>query len=137
MEEVSAYIGLGSNLGDRQGHIDQALQLLASTSGINLKAVSTLLETEPVGVMDQPRYLNCVARLGTTLKPWQLLESCQQIERALGRARGVRWGPRTIDLDVLLYGSQVLSDPRLTVPHPEIKNRPFVQSGLQELGAHA
>ena len=136
MEEVTAYIGLGSNLGDRWKNIQTALEALSGWRGIRLRKVSTLLETDPIGFKDQPRFMNCVAELQTSLEPGALHEACLAVERRMGRVRVQRWGPRTIDLDILLYGNDSVDSPTLKIPHPEIANRPFVQEGLRELNAH-
>ena len=131
-----AFIGLGSNAGDRKMNIMRSLQLLSNTRGISLSAVSTLLETQPVGpVHDQPPFLNGVAAIETSLSPFKLLAELLYIEQRLGRVRKERWGPRTIDLDILLYGDEEINHPRLKIPHPEISNRPFVVAALRELSA--
>jgi 2-amino-4-hydroxy-6-hydroxymethyldihydropteridine diphosphokinase len=136
MDEVTAYIGLGSNLGDRKQNILRALSMLSDSRGVQLGSVSTFLETDPIGLKDQPRYLNCVAAVTTELDPSLLHEACLNIEKRLGRVRAQRWAPRTIDLDILLYGKKAVKQPNLVIPHPEIANRPFVQAGLWELAAH-
>lgn len=132
---VIAYIGLGSNLGNREGFIRQAIEWMAKTSGIRVIKVSSLVETKPIGPQNQPDFLNGVASIETRLTPIALLDCLQAMEDKLGRVREGRWGPRTIDLDILLYGDETIDLPRLKVPHPEIKNRPFVQEALKELGA--
>ena len=132
---VLCYIGLGANLGDREENIRRALELLRETPGVRVLKVSTLEETEPIGPA-QPRYLNGVAAIETRLEPLDLLDRLQAIETRLGRARKERWGARTIDLDILIYGRETISHPRLIVPHPEIRNRWFVQRELKELGFH-
>lgn len=124
---VLAYIGLGSNLGDRQGTLRSALARLAP------RRVSSIVETEPWGRPDQPRFLNCVAEIETTLSPEALLDRLQELEREFGRARAERWGPRTLDLDLLLYGELEIRTPRLIVPHPFLAERRFVLEGLAEL----
>lgn len=129
-----AYVGLGANLGDREATIGRALELLAEEDGIEVAAVSALRETEPVGVTEQPRFLNGAVALETTLSPHTLLETLLRIERSLGRVRtGVRWGPRTIDLDLLVYGSDALDEPGLHVPHPRLHERRFALEPLAEL----
>jgi 2-amino-4-hydroxy-6-hydroxymethyldihydropteridine diphosphokinase len=130
-----AYVGLGANLGDREGTIGRALQLLASDSGIDLVAVSTLRETEPVGDTDQPFFLNGAAMVETKLSPRELLARLLAIERELGRVRNEerRFGPRTIDLDLLVYGDSVVDEPGLTVPHPRLAERRFALEPLHEL----
>ena len=129
-----AYVGLGANLGDREATIRRAVELLAEEEAIEVLEVSTLRETDPVGVEDQPRFLNGAAALDTTLRPGTLLEVLLGIERALGRVRdGVRFGPRTIDLDLLLYDEETVDEPGLTVPHPRLHERRFALEPLAEL----
>lgn len=128
------YVGLGSNLGDREGTIRQALERLAADGRIEVVAVSTLRETDPVGYLDQPLFLNGAAALRTDLPPRALLERLQEVERDLGRDRsGPRYGPRTIDLDLLLYGGESLDEPGLEIPHPRLAERRFVLEPLAEL----
>ena len=124
---VFAYIGLGSNLGDRRAMIAGALERLRP------RRVSAVVETEPWGVVDQPRFLNAVAEIETELAPPALLDRLLEIERELGRVRKQKWGPRTIDLDLLLYGDRRIVSPVLTVPHPRLHERKFVLEGLAEL----
>ncbi len=129
-----AYVGLGANLGDREATIRRAVELLADADGIEVLAVSALRETDPVGLEDQPRFLNGAAALETTLRPGVLLEVLLGIERVLGRVRdGVRFGPRTIDLDLLLYDEETVDEPGLTVPHPRLHERRFALEPLAEL----
>jgi 2-amino-4-hydroxy-6-hydroxymethyldihydropteridine diphosphokinase len=128
------YIGLGSNLGDRESTIRQALELLEAGGGLRVTAVSTLRETDPVGYEDQPRFLNGAAALQTELSPQELLERMLAVERELGRDRtGPRFGPRTIDLDLLLYGQETVKQPGLEIPHPRLHERAFVLEPLLEL----
>ncbi|MEO8290521.1 MAG: 2-amino-4-hydroxy-6-hydroxymethyldihydropteridine diphosphokinase [Gaiellaceae bacterium] len=131
---MRAYIGLGSNLGDRGGSIAAALERL-DEDPLVLQGVSTVRDTEPVGVTGQPRFLNAVAAVETDLGARELLECLLAIERGLGRDRSgeERWGPRVIDLDLLLYGSEVIDEPGLTVPHPRLAERRFVLEPLAEL----
>ncbi len=128
-----AYVGLGSNMGDREAMLRSALDLLAALPSTALTKASSFYETEPVGVSDQPWFLNAVAQLDTELTPGQLMWNLQRLERALGRVRRERWGPRTIDLDLLLAGDWVIDEPGLTVPHPELLNRAFVLVPLVEI----
>ena len=130
-----AYIGLGSNLGDREATLREALDRLGAGEGIAVVAVSSFRETDPVGVLDQPRFLNAAAALETSLAPRELLERLLAVERALGRDRAQeeRWGPRTLDLDLLLYGDEEVDEPGLTVPHPRLAERAFVLEPLLEL----
>jgi len=123
-----AYVGVGSNLGDREATIRAAISAL---SGV--VAVSELRETEPVGVTEQPAFLNGAVALETELSPRQLLAALLAIERELGRERRERWGPRTIDLDLLLYGGETVDEPGLTVPHPRLHERRFALEPLVEL----
>ncbi|HEV2712286.1 MAG TPA: 2-amino-4-hydroxy-6-hydroxymethyldihydropteridine diphosphokinase [Gaiellaceae bacterium] len=128
------YIGLGSNLGDREATIRRALELLAAQEDIEVEAVSSLRETDPVGYEDQPRFLNGAAALRTEVSARSLLKRLQAVERELGRDRsGPRFGPRTIDLDLLLYGGDVIEEPGLVVPHPRLGERRFVLEPLSEL----
>jgi 2-amino-4-hydroxy-6-hydroxymethyldihydropteridine diphosphokinase len=132
----NVYIGLGANLGDREATIRQALDLLAAEGDVEVVAVSSLRETDPLGYEDQPRFLNGAAALRTELAPRQLLERLQALERRLGRDRsGPRFGPRTIDLDLLLYGSEEIDEPGLQIPHPRVQERRFVLEPLAELDA--
>jgi len=123
-----AYIGLGSNLGDREQTIRSAI---AAVQGV--VAVSELRETDPVGVTEQPAFLNGAIAVETELSPRELLQSLLAVERELGRERGERWGPRTIDLDLLLYGTETVDEPGLTVPHPHLHERRFALEPLAEL----
>jgi 2-amino-4-hydroxy-6-hydroxymethyldihydropteridine diphosphokinase len=130
------YVGLGANLGDREATIRRALELLDAAPDVDVVAVSTLRETEPVGYADQPRFLNGVAALETQLGPRAALDRLLEVERALGRSRdGPRWGPRTIDLDLLVHGDEVVEEPGLRVPHPRLAERRFVLEPLAELDA--
>jgi 2-amino-4-hydroxy-6-hydroxymethyldihydropteridine diphosphokinase len=130
-----AYVGVGANLGDREGTIRRAVELLGAEPGIELVAVSTLRETDPVGFTEQPPFLNGAVAVETDLAPRELLDRLLAVELELGRVReaGPRFGPRTIDLDLLLYGDQAVDEPGLTVPHPRLAERPFVLEPLHEL----
>lgn len=131
---MKAYIGLGSNLGEREEMIARALGLLGAEDGIRVLAVSTIRETDPVGIEDQPRFLNGAAEVETDLPPRELLERLLAIERELGRTReGPPGGPRTIDLDLLLYGDEVVDEPGLQVPHPRLAERRFALEPLHDL----
>jgi 2-amino-4-hydroxy-6-hydroxymethyldihydropteridine diphosphokinase len=123
-----AYVGLGSNLGDREQTIRAAIAALQ-----DVVAVSKLRETDPVGVTEQPAFLNGAIAVETELSPRELLQSLLAVERELGRERGERWGPRTIDLDLLLYGTETVDEPGLTVPHPHLHERRFALEPLAEL----
>jgi 2-amino-4-hydroxy-6-hydroxymethyldihydropteridine diphosphokinase len=129
-----AYIGVGANLGDREATIRRAIELLGEREEVDVVAVSTLRETEPWGYADQPAFLNGAAALDTMLAPEELLEALLDVERALGRVRqGLRYGPRAIDLDLLLYGDLELDRPGLELPHPRLHERAFALEPLAEL----
>jgi 2-amino-4-hydroxy-6-hydroxymethyldihydropteridine diphosphokinase len=128
-----AYVGLGGNLGPREVTLLRAVALLAETEGVDVLQVSQLRETEPFGVVDQPAYLNGAVAIDTTLTPHELLGRLLEIERELGRVRDVRWGPRTIDLDLLVYGDRSVDEPGLHVPHPRLAERRFALEPLAEL----
>jgi 2-amino-4-hydroxy-6-hydroxymethyldihydropteridine diphosphokinase len=131
-----AYVGLGSNLGDRERMLWGAVHMLAFNPEVDVVAVSSIRETDPVGLVDQPRFLNAAAAVETELDPGALLELLLSVERELGRTReGARFGPRTIDLDLLLYGDEIVDEPGLTVPHPRLHERRFVLEPLEELDA--
>jgi 2-amino-4-hydroxy-6-hydroxymethyldihydropteridine diphosphokinase len=128
-----AYVGLGANIGPREVTLLRAVDLLAEADGMDVVAVSQLRETEPVGVVDQPRFLNGVVQVETSLSPRALLDLLLEIEASLGRVRGERWGPRTVDLDLLVYGNERIDVPGLRVPHPHLHERAFVLEPLAEL----
>jgi 2-amino-4-hydroxy-6-hydroxymethyldihydropteridine diphosphokinase len=129
-----AYVGLGANLGQREEMLRRAIELIGETDGIQVVAVSRLRETDPVGVLDQPPFLNGAVAVETTLSPRQLLANLLRVERQLGRVRdGVRWGPRTVDLDLLVYANERVDEPGLTVPHPRLHERRFALEPLAEL----
>jgi len=132
---TTAYVGIGANLDEPERQIESALELLASEDGIEVVAVSTLRWTEPVGYLDQPPFLNGAAAVETALAPRELLERLLAIEQRLGRVRGdgPRFGPRTIDLDLLLYGQETVEEPGLTIPHPRLAERGFALEPLAEL----
>jgi len=130
---VQVFIGLGSNLGDRVDYLYRALVEIANSRQIIVKKCSSIYETEPVGKNDQPQFLNMVAELESTLLPQELLWRLKEIEGVLGRTHAEHWGPREIDLDILYYGSEVLNDGKLQLPHPEIANRRFVLVPMNEI----
>ena len=132
---VTAYLGLGGNLGDRLAALTEALALLDAAPGMRRIACSSVYETEPWGVTDQPRFLNLVVGFDTTLLPTELLALCQSVERKVGRTATYRWGPRLIDIDVLLYGNETVSmtTPDLQIPHPRMQERAFVMVPLAEI----
>jgi 2-amino-4-hydroxy-6-hydroxymethyldihydropteridine diphosphokinase len=129
-----AYVGLGANLGDRARTLRLAVERLAEVEGIEVVAVSAFRETDPVGVENQPRFLNGAVAIDTELAPRALLGAMLEVERGLGRVRdGERWGPRTVDLDLLVYGDRVVDEPGLRVPHPRLEERRFALEPLAEL----
>ncbi len=127
----TATLGLGSNVGDRLGTLQSAVDLLA-LEGVRVLACSRVWETDPVGP-PQPDFLNAVVLAETNLDPNDVLAACQRVESALGRVRAARWGPRTIDVDVLLYDDLVLDEPNLVIPHPRLTERAFVLLPLLEV----
>jgi 2-amino-4-hydroxy-6-hydroxymethyldihydropteridine diphosphokinase len=131
-----AYVALGSNLGDRAGHLAAAREALAKLPDTEVLATSAVEETAPLAGMKQPPYLNQMVLLETRLTPRELLEACHEIERARGRVRGERWGPRTLDVDIVRYGQRHVMEPDLIIPHPELPNRDFWLRELAELQAH-
>lgn len=133
MAEVDAWIGIGSNLEDPAAQVTRALGELAVLDGCRLQAASSLYASPPMGPADQPDYVNAVARLATALTPEALLDALQGIERRHARVRERHWGPRTLDLDLLLYAQREIDSERLTVPHPGITARSFVLYPLAEL----
>ena len=130
-----AYIALGSNLGDRDANLLAALERLGALGTV--EAVSPFFDTEPVGFTAQPRFLNAAARLRTSLAPVELLQGLLAVEAALGRVRLERWGPRVIDLDLLLYDDLISEAPGLSVPHPRLHERRFVLQPLAAIAPHA
>lgn len=131
MESRRTYLGLGSNVGDRLSNILRAIDLLRNF--LNIEKISTIYESKPWGVEDQPHFLNCVLAGETSLSPMELLKEVKRIERDVGRRKRFRWGPREIDIDILLYGEEVLELPDLKIPHPYIKRRDFVLVPLLEI----
>ncbi|HVH30254.1 MAG TPA: 2-amino-4-hydroxy-6-hydroxymethyldihydropteridine diphosphokinase [bacterium] len=130
---VTAYLGLGSNQGDRAAMLREALTRLESSRRARVRKRSSLYETAPVGVTDQPWFLNLVAEVETDLLPLQLLDLVLTVERDLGRVRTQRWGPRPIDIDILLYADLAITTPTLVIPHPEMTRRRFVLEPLVEI----
>lgn len=128
-----AYVGLGANIGPREVTLLRAVDLLAEANEVEVLAVSQLRETDPLGMVDQPRFLNGAARIDTSLSPRALLELLLRIEQSLGRVRAERWGPRTVDLDLLVYGDVNVDEPGLRVPHPRLHERRFALEPLAEL----
>ena len=149
MDGVTVYLGLGSNLGCREENLARAIRLLASPAGgdsspagdktsheIRLVRVSSVYQTAPWGYEDQPDFLNCVVESQTSLSPGELLRRAQSVEQSIGRQPTVRYGPRSIDVDILLYGRRVVDQPGLQIPHPRLHQRAFVLVPLAELCPH-
>ena len=132
----TTYIGFGSNIGNRQSFIKQALHYLSDTNGINIKKISSLYETEPVGNVKQDKFLNGAVALETHHSPQTLLNILQMIEFNVGRQHRIHWGPREIDLDLLIYGDLCLQTPELVIPHPEMHHRRFVLDPLAEIASN-
>ncbi len=129
-----AYIGLGSNLGDRERTLRNALEMLGDEPGVEVVGVSAFRETEPVGVVEQPRFVNAAAALETEVGARKLLDVLLDLERRLGRVRdGRRWGPRVVDLDLLLYGDEMWDEPGIRVPHPHLHERRFALEPLADI----
>ena len=133
---MKSYLGLGSNLGDRLATLQRAVDLLGARNGLTVQRSSRVYETTPVGgPSDQPDYLNAVVEVETSLDAHALLDAANAVEDDLGRVREERWGPRTIDIDLLTFGEERVTDERLTVPHPRMHERMFVLAPLLELDA--
>jgi len=130
---VTAYLGLGSNLGDRIKNLELAISAISEHPEILVHAVSSFYETEPMGYQDQDWFINQVIQIDTTLSPDELLTEIRKIENALGRKRRIKWGPRTMDIDILLYGDMVIESSILTIPHPLLTKRLFVLIPLAEI----
>ena len=130
---TTAFVGIGSNLGDREAHLSRAIELLSAEDGIEVSGVSRIRETAPVGPVEQGPFLNGAVRVETRLAPRELLDRLLDVEQRLGRVRRERFGPRTIDLDLLLYGDEVVDEPGLTVPHPRLTERRFALEPLSDL----
>ena len=126
------YIGLGTNLGDRNSNLNKAIELISLQIGSVLKE-STVHETKPWGKTDQPNFLNMVIKIETKLTPQQLLEKCLSIENEIGRVREEKWGPRLIDIDILYYNNEIINEENLIIPHPFIQEREFVLKPLNEI----
>ncbi|UXR69783.1 MULTISPECIES: 2-amino-4-hydroxy-6-hydroxymethyldihydropteridine diphosphokinase [unclassified Staphylococcus] len=133
---IDAYLGLGGNIGDREAQIKEAIAQLDQHAQIDVIAVSPMYETKPVGYVDQPDFLNVCVHVKTTLSAIELLDVALEVEAALHRVREVRWGPRTIDIDVLLYGQDIVETERVTVPHPRMTERAFVMIPLNDIAPH-
>ncbi|SCT35490.1 2-amino-4-hydroxy-6-hydroxymethyldihydropteridine diphosphokinase [Staphylococcus caeli] len=130
---VYAYLGLGSNIGDRKMQLEEAVHILNQKDGIKVTQTSPIYETEPVGYVEQPQFLNQCIEIETSLAPHELLKECLDIEQQLHRVRDVRWGPRTLDVDILLYGDRIVEEVDLTIPHPRMLERAFVLIPLNDI----
>jgi 2-amino-4-hydroxy-6-hydroxymethyldihydropteridine diphosphokinase len=128
-----AFVALGANMGDRESSLREALRKLADDPGLKVRSISSVYETAPVGFTDQPSFLNMAVCLGTELEPIELLRRLLAIEQEMGRVRDVRWGPRNIDLDLLVYGEMSMETPELTLPHPRMGQRAFVLVPLRDI----
>lgn len=135
IKDHTAYIAIGSNLGDRINNCKAAIQKINAHPHISVTKQSTFIETNPAGYVKQNDFINGAIEIKTSLEPQALLEALQIIEIALGRKKTFKWGPRVIDLDILLYDNIQIHLPHLTIPHPEIKNRDFVQKSLREINS--
>ena len=135
-DTVEAVLSIGSNTGDREENISKAIRLISELPETELSDVSPMYETEPVGYTDQPFFLNVCIRIMTSLEPLELLDALHGIENALKRKRTVRWGPRTIDIDIITYGDLTVQTDRLTIPHPRYKERAFVLIPMRDIGAY-
>lgn len=134
--EHQVFLSLGSNMGDRRENLLKALRLLDGKEGVRVEEVSAVYETKPWGVLEQPDFLNLVALVSTSRGPRGMLAACREVEAELGRARGKRWGPRIIDVDILLMGDLELEEDDLIIPHPRMLERDFVMVPLLELRPH-
>ncbi|PLR78912.1 2-amino-4-hydroxy-6-hydroxymethyldihydropteridine diphosphokinase [Bacillus sp. V3-13] len=135
--ENTAFIGLGSNLGDRAEYLRKAIVHLENHKQIHVVNNSSIYETEPIGYLEQDKFLNLVIQITTGLNPHELLDACLNIEQLLGRKREILWGPRTIDLDILLYNQENIETEKLIIPHPRIQERAFVLIPLVEVGRNS
>jgi 2-amino-4-hydroxy-6-hydroxymethyldihydropteridine diphosphokinase len=133
--QTVALLGLGSNLGDRAATLQSVIKALRRLEEVRVLAVSTFIQTEPVGHIAQPRFLNAAVKLRTSLSPQKLLEACLEIEKQHGRQRTERWGPRTLDIDLLLFGDRIIDEPGLHLPHPRMQERFFVLIPAAEIAA--
>ncbi|MFH1012658.1 MAG: 2-amino-4-hydroxy-6-hydroxymethyldihydropteridine diphosphokinase, partial [Candidatus Peregrinibacteria bacterium] len=133
MKKVNAYLSLGGNVGRRQDYLEAALKLLSEHPAIDIAQVSPIYETEPWGKKDQPWFLNQVLKIQTELPPEKLLKLCESVEQKLKRIPTEIWGPREIDVDILLYGDEIINSPDLRVPHPHMNERRFILVPLVEI----
>lgn len=132
-----AYLALGSNIGDKKKHLKSAIDIINSNENIKLNKISSLYKTAPIGYTEQDWFLNAVIEIDTNLKPLELLDVCQFVETELKRKRIIHWGPRTIDVDVLLFNEEEINHDRLLVPHPRMHERAFVMIPLSEINPNA
>ena len=133
---VKAYLGLGSNIGNRELQLNEAIKILHAYQGIQVTQVSHIYETETVGYTNQPKFLNLCIEIETELNPQSLLKCCLATEQQLHRKREIRWGPRTLDVDILLFGDQIIEQDNLSVPHPRMKERSFVLIPLNDIATN-
>jgi len=132
---VRAYLALGSNIGDRSAYIKAAIKMLKSCKGIDVVEISPFYNTSPVGYTEQPDFLNAVIAVDTILSPHELLITCLDIERRLGRIRTVHWGPRVIDIDIIFYNNEIINEGDLIIPHPRMQDREFVLKPLCDIAS--
>lgn len=133
MRRNGIFLGMGSNLGDREASLTTAIDRLESEYTIKVVRVSRFIETSPWGVIDQPMFINAVIEIETDLSPHDLLNVCKELEQKAGRIKTVKWGPRTLDIDILYYHQLTMNEPELVIPHPRIAERDFVLTPLQEI----
>lgn len=131
----TAYLGLGSNVGERLEQLESAIKILDNVEGVQVSQISSVYETEPVGYVNQPNFLNLCVEVKTELTPQQLLQQCFYTEQQLHRVRDIRWGPRTLDVDILLYEDEIIEEENLIVPHPRMRERAFVLTPLSDIAA--
>jgi 2-amino-4-hydroxy-6-hydroxymethyldihydropteridine diphosphokinase len=136
MDGVICFVGLGSNMDDPAGHCLKAMHLISAAEGVNLLRISSLYRTEPIGSVEQDWFINAVAEIRSELTAHKLMKVLQDIENNMGRVRKEKWGPRIIDLDILLYGQDVIRDENLVVPHPELHRRRFILVPLCEIASY-
>lgn len=132
---VQAYLGLGSNIGDRKQQLLKAIDFIGNIKGIKVTKQSSIYETAPIGYTDQPNFLNLCLEIETELSPQQLLKHCLDIEQQLHRVREIRWGPRTLDIDILLYSDNIIETDNLSIPHPRMQERAFVLIPLNDIAS--
>lgn len=130
---VKAYLGLGSNIGEREIQLQEAIKILDSFKGVEVTQISDIYETEPVGYTEQPLFLNLCVEIETNLNPQDLLARCLDVEQQLHRVRVIRWGPRTLDVDILLYDDLIIEEENLSIPHPRMTERAFVLTPLNDI----